>query len=126
MDWARHINDAGIAEPTIVLIVIRSIPFLMIVTNRDFFRPLIRPDEAYAPLIVDTDRVLAFSISEKGLKAISWRHTKVSKSFCGVQLQELAERDPGNVPVTSRSFRNPQLFRFAIGERQNHGSTKQF
>ncbi|XEN33400.1 hypothetical protein M728_004061 (plasmid) [Ensifer sp. WSM1721] len=57
----------------------------MVVDYFDVFDASIRPDEAYAPLIIDADRMLAFSISLQRFKPISRRGAKIVESGSTVQ-----------------------------------------
>lgn len=49
------------------------------------------PDETQAPLIVDPDAVLAFSIAAQCFQPIAGRYTEIRERRCGVQHVELAQ-----------------------------------
>jgi len=51
------------------------------------------PDEADAPLIVDADAVLAFSLASQPLQPVGWRDPKIGKAAGVVQH---AQFSPGN------------------------------
>ena len=44
----------------------------MIVRNFNMVRITVIPFETYAPLLIDTDGILPFSIPRKGMKFVSW------------------------------------------------------
>jgi len=53
-------------------------PALMIVNEFDAFRAIV-PDKTEAPLIVDTDAVLPFSIASQGFQTIARRTSQIVK-----------------------------------------------
>jgi len=65
----------------------------MIVYDFHVFRASTRPTKAYSPLIVDSDRVLAFPIRFQRFKPVRWRNSQsVEREGC-IQHTELAARD---------------------------------
>lgn len=69
----------------------------MIVNYFDVFDTGSCPDEAYAPLIIDPVRMLAFSIALKGFKSISRRGPQVVASGCAVQDRQFTNGRPHDV-----------------------------
>jgi hypothetical protein len=62
----------------------------MIVYNFDIMCVPIRPAEANAPLIVDTDTILPFAIASEPFKTVARRYPKIFQSRRCVKHQELA------------------------------------
>jgi len=60
----------------------------MIVGNLDVPNVAIAPHEADAPLVIDTDAVLAPTIAVQSLQSIAWRDTKVVELRGGIDGQE--------------------------------------
>jgi hypothetical protein len=69
----------------------------MVVNYFDVFDTGICPYEAYAPLAIDPDRMLAFSISLKGFKSISRRGTQVVESSSAVEDCQFTNGRPHDV-----------------------------
>ncbi|MBB4188877.1 hypothetical protein GGE07_005556 [Sinorhizobium terangae] len=65
----------------------------MVVNYFDVFDTGICPYEAYTPLIIDPDRVLAFSIALQRFKSISRRGTQVVKSGSTFRIVNLRTAD---------------------------------
>jgi hypothetical protein len=57
----------------------------MIVDEFDVMRFALSPNETYAPLIVDADRVLPFPIARQRFEAISRRHAQVFEASYRVE-----------------------------------------
>lgn len=79
------------------------------------------PQEAYAPLIIDPDRMLTETIRLEGFKAISRRHAEVIQNARLIQKTELSKRYrlyvrwqfPAPAP-------GPDQFGFRIGKTLDH------
>ena len=67
----------------------------MIVNYFDCLRLFIRPAKADPVLLIDSNTVLAFTISRKRLQAISRRNTEIIQGLGAVQLIKLPA---GNLP----------------------------
>jgi hypothetical protein len=61
----------------------------MVVAEFDMIRIAVFPDEAYAPLIVDTDRMLAGPAALQGVKTIAWRNPQIIKAYRSVECHQL-------------------------------------
>jgi hypothetical protein len=92
----------------------------MIVTDRDFLRPVCNPNETDPPLIIDADRVLAFALAGERFKLISRRHREIPQLLCSVELQQLAEGNSSDIPVPLKSFVDPEFLRVLVAEGKNH------
>lgn len=62
----------------------------MVVANFDIVSIPINPSEAYSPLIVDPDRMLAFPIAPQLLQPIAWRYTQVPEIVSRVNRHQLS------------------------------------
>ncbi|APG87369.1 HigB toxin protein (plasmid) [Sinorhizobium americanum CCGM7] len=69
----------------------------MVVNYFDVFDTGVCPYEAYAPLIIDPDRMLAFSIALKSFKSISRRGSQVIESGSTVQDRQFTNGRPHDV-----------------------------
>jgi len=47
----------------------------MIIRDFNFARIAVAPDEANAPLVIDSDAVLAFAIATQCFQAVPWRRS---------------------------------------------------
>jgi hypothetical protein len=54
------------------------------------------PTEADAPLLINPDAVLSFSIASQDLKAITWRDYQLINLCCGIKYPKLSHRDSLN------------------------------
>jgi len=92
-----------------------------VVAELDLICITVLEPEAYPPLVVHGDRVLPGPITRQGMKAVPWRHAKVTYLHGGMDRLKLAERPTGHV---SRHFagaaRPEQLFGFTVGESLDH------
>ena len=66
---------------------------LMIVHNFYVIAVAMAPDKADAPLIIDSDRMLAVAVSSQRLQSIPRRRSQDSQFCRGVQLKQFAQRD---------------------------------
>jgi hypothetical protein len=69
----------------------------MVIYYLNIFRSRLLPTEADAPLIVDTNAVLAGSVTSQRLKAIPGWHPQVLQSAGNLQLSQLSTRHHGNI-----------------------------
>ena len=84
----------------------------MIVDDLDVVRVGSEPAEADAPLIVDSDAVLASPVSGELLKAIRGRDAEVEEAGRGIKHDEFAK---GNSLKVRRHSANPLPFEKALG-----------
>jgi hypothetical protein len=78
------------------------------------------PDEADPVLVVDTDAVLPFPIAGKSLKVIARERAEVVEALGGVQLRQLALRDPGNCSEPPRRVSLKQGLGISVPEGPDH------
>jgi hypothetical protein len=94
---------------------------LVVVDNLDFKCVSSVPSEADTPLLIDSDAVLAGSITGKSLKAVCRRNPKVDEVPCMIEHGELVERTlldvAGKFP---RPLLVPYLLCFRIGKTLDH------
>jgi hypothetical protein len=57
------------------------------------FRSSFIPYKAYAPLVVDPDRVLPLPIGLQSFKAIAWRHAKIAQHPRLIQETQFSQGD---------------------------------
>ena len=97
---------------------------LVIVRDLDLVSVTIGETKAYAPLIVDTNRILSLSILSELMKPIARRDPKVVYSRCQVHVLKLSPRSPSD--VRREPFRpsgSVKLLRLFIREGFDHMST---
>lgn len=73
----------------------------MVIDDLDVLRPAVVPDEAYAPLVVDADAVLAGAVSPERLQAVAGRGGEIAKFDGIVQHLQLTLRHVLDVPKPS-------------------------
>jgi hypothetical protein len=93
---------------------------LMVIHNLNVLGTSIRPAEAYAELIINSDAVLAVPITLQSFQSVAWRNTEIFQSTCDLQLSKFSTRhnsDTGE-PPDPLPFRNG----FCVGtlERMDH------
>ncbi len=81
--------------------------FSVVVDDFNVVRISLCPDEADAPLVIDSNTILARAISGEPLQAIAWGHPKVMQVLGSVQHSELSlgnalqvSREPARMPST--------------------------
>jgi hypothetical protein len=79
-------------------------------------RPLRRPHETDAPLIINADAVLPFAVAIQRLKPIAGRRRQVLQKIGGIQLTQLAARHRLDIHKTRYSQPQVQVFRIAALE----------
>jgi hypothetical protein len=93
----------------------------MVVEDFNLVRPLFRPAEAQAVLLVDADAELALPVASEGFQTIAGRAFEVVEIGCSMQHEQLGPRPaaqirgkmPGRQPVE-------QFLRFLACEAANH------
>jgi hypothetical protein len=96
-------------------------PHSVVIANLNVVRIAIDKPEADPPLIIYGDRVLALSISSKGVESIARRHFQVVEAGSQIHVLELAGGSLGNIgrkPLSSTS--RVELLSPAIRERLDH------
>ncbi len=87
-------------------------------------RTVVAPDERYAPLTVDTDRMLACAIASQQFKAIAGGNAEVVQVFGTVDRQQLTARGIGKrrAHAPGPSTREHKRGRF-VAETLDHMNT---
>ena len=65
----------------------------VVVDDFDMCRSSFIPNKAYAPLIVDPDRMLSLSIGSQRLEAIARRYAKIAQDPCPIQKTQFSQSD---------------------------------
>lgn len=69
----------------------------MIVDDLDIGRAAIRPNKTEPELVVQTNGMLALSVSVQGLEPVAGRKSKIVETSSVIQHQQFAFRDPDQV-----------------------------
>ena len=80
-----------------------------------------RPPEADPPLVVDPDAVLPLAVTPQRFEAVAGRDTQGHQCSGGVDLQQLASRDPLDVPEPDDGPAVEQGLGISAGEGADHG-----
>ena len=81
------------------------------------------PHKTHAPLLIDADAVLAFSIALERLEMIARRHCQITNSCCRIEVLELLARPLLNLSVeTFDELTAEYRFRPLVLERTDHSS----
>ena len=95
----------------------------MVIAELDVVRLTLNKAETDPPLIVDGDRVLAFSVPFQCMESIAGRHSKVVKARGDVHGLELPQRAPRKVRRdTTRPAGDEERLGTAVGKGLDHGS----
>jgi len=95
----------------------------MVIDNLHIVGIPVAPDKADAPLIVDANTVLPFSVAFKRFQVISWGRSKVTKLRSHVQLPEFPLYHPLDSPKPPDTLPRMKLFRIFRPERLDHFSS---
>jgi hypothetical protein len=92
----------------------------MVIYDLNFLCARFGPLKAYTPLIVDTDAILANTVTFEALKAITGRHPQITQPACNLELPQLSTCDSLDVQEPPHAY--PFRERFGIGtlERYDH------
>ena len=64
----------------------------MVVYNFHFMRAVLHPDEADAPLVVDSDGMLALAVAFQCFQSIAWRNSEMFQFCHRMKLHKLSKR----------------------------------
>jgi hypothetical protein len=78
------------------------------------------PDKTNAPLVIDEDAVLSFSIILQGLQVVTGRNSQTDQFRESMQLQELSPCHPFDVSEAGHGLTFEQSFGVAADERMDH------
>lgn len=93
----------------------------MVIDDFDLAGRTVLPTEADAPLVIDTDTPLSASPAAQRFEPIARRGAQKIEGGCGVQLAQLALRNP--LDSTRQLGRKPTMegfFGFLAGKRYDH------
>src|SRR5262245_58832641 len=92
----------------------------MVVHDLNVVRVTAFPAKANTVLIVDTNAELAVTVPRELLKLISWRNSKVTEGFCGVQNQQLSKGGSLKRPCELAARATKESLRLRIAEPPDH------
>ena len=92
----------------------------MVIRDANFRWPLFGPFENNAPLLVDTNGVVAEPISAQHFKAISRRHPEIIQFPCLIELNQFSQGHPRDLVKPFVLFVVEKRFRILVTERLNH------
>ena len=95
----------------------------MVIDNLHIVGIPVAPDKADAPLIVDANTVLPFSVAFKRFQVISRGRGKVTKLRGNIQLPEFPLCHPLKSPKPPDALPRMKLFRIFRPERPDHVSS---
>ena len=95
----------------------------MVINNLHIVDVPVAPNKADAPLIVDANTVLPFSVAFKRFQVISRGRSKVTKLRSNVQLPEFPLYHPLDSPKPPDTLPRMKLFRIFRPERLDHFSS---
>lgn len=95
----------------------------MVVRDLDLVSVAVLPDEAHAPLLIDSDAVLTHPIAAELLQAVSGWVSQVADCSCVVDHPQLPQSDALDVTrQPSRALPSEHPLSLTIGERPDHYS----
>jgi len=92
----------------------------MVILYPNVGRAGVGPTEYQAPLVVDTDGMVAGEIAGERFEAIAGRHGKITEAFGAVHLDEFSERNPSDGLEATVFLFVEELFGVSIDERLDH------
>ena len=66
----------------------------MVIDDLNVMGIAVKPDEADAPLVIDTNAIRPRAIAFQQFKLVSGRHAKIPQPQCPMQVQKLPPRRP--------------------------------
>ena len=92
----------------------------MVVADSNYVGSLLSPFKNDAPLIINSDRVVALQITFQCFESISRWNFQIIQFPCTVQLNQFPQCDTSNRIETSISFFAKQLLGICVAKRLNH------
>jgi hypothetical protein len=99
-----------------------SITSSVVVHDLDFVSIAIAPNEAQAPLAIDTYAVLSRAISAQGFQTVAWWAAQKLKGYGGVKLRQFALRNALESGKVLRALAGEQLGGVLAAKRFDHAS----
>jgi hypothetical protein len=94
----------------------------VVINDFNVFGTRIRPTKAQAPLIIDTNTVLARFLSFQRFEAIAWRHSQIIQSRRNLNLSEFPSCNRLNVHEALNTVASSKRFRVRTSERYDHAA----
>jgi len=94
--------------------------FSVVIHYFHVFNASVSPAKANAPLIIDTNAMLPFSITRKFFKTIARRHSQIAQLACDLKLPEFSLCHRGDVYKSPDALAFRQRFRLCTAKRPNH------
>ncbi len=88
----------------------------MVICNLNIFNTAFRPPEADAPLIVDTNAMLACAVTLEGLKAITGRYPQITQPAGDLELPQLSAGNRFDVHEPPHAYTFCERFGFGTLE----------
>jgi hypothetical protein len=93
----------------------------VVVNDLDPLGTSVGPREAEPPLVIDSDAVLAGSVSFQGFEPVPGREPEILQNHRSSQLAQLAQRDTMNPRIECvHAFAAPQSLGVLVAERLDH------
>src|SRR4051794_10490383 len=113
-------NSSASTSPGCVVTRFGVPEFLMIVDDFDMGRTLLGPIEAYAPLVVDPDRMLTAAVARQRFNPVRGRCPQVVKPAGAIEHVKLSQRLFFDGAEAFHEIANPEPVRIAVAKRLNH------
>jgi len=94
----------------------------VIVNDFNLVRAIGSPHEADAPLVIDTNAVLALPLAFQGLELVAWGNPQAGQVCCGMQLQQLSPRHTLDILEPRHNSAVKQRLGVGTHKRMNHAS----
>lgn len=94
----------------------------MIIHDHDVFSTYVRPTEAKAKLLVNTNAVLAFAVSFQSFQSISRRNSQIVELARDLQLPQLASRHGRDIRKSPDTRALGKCLRIGTLKRLDHGA----
>ena len=94
----------------------------VVVNHFNVFDTALRPLKTKAPLVIDGNTMLTFSIVLQGFKFVLWRDSQVVHISRPIQHGKLTQRSSFNIDPTLHPYAFKQLLRIAALEAKDHAS----
>jgi hypothetical protein len=95
----------------------------VVVHYLDLLCSAVVPDEADPILVIDPDAVLALPVAGEGLEVVARERAKIVESLSGVELHQLALRDPSHGLEPAGRDPLKQGLGVSVPEGPDHGSS---
>jgi hypothetical protein len=94
MKSSRRISPGWIGSSRFDGFIVISPGVLVVIHNLNVMRIAVTPDEADAPLVIDSNAVRPRAVALQPFKVVSRRYAKILQPQCPMQVQKLSPRRP--------------------------------